>query len=99
MISILPIELITYTVPIYEQFSGFNKNATIAGAVFKNRFELDTKYGYFTVSALEVSDVQKLTYFRGVEGAGIESVFAGVLIAFLPATFSFGYWHNEFPFM
>ncbi len=89
MLAFQAVKLIFFNSPIYQQSGGFQKNTAIAGVVYKDGLQLNTKNGYFTVSTLHIGNVQEITYFRGAEDAGIESVFTRVLVVFLTAPFSF----------
>lgn len=76
-------------VPFGEQLCRFTDGAAVAGIMAKDSAQLDEKDGNLGFDALRVGDVPELANFVGSQGTGIESVFAGVMVALLAASFSF----------
>jgi len=61
----------------------------VGGGDLEKRAQFDSEDGDFGCNAFQVDDVPEPAYLRGVQGAGIEAVFAGILIARRAATLSF----------
>ncbi len=89
VVTICSVQMEFSGIPLYQQPGGFSEHAGVYGGVLKRGEQFDAKDGYFRVNSFRVSDVPELAYFREIQGAGIEAVFTGVLIAFLPAALSF----------
>ena len=60
--------------------------------------QFNTQSRDFRVDPFQVGDIPEKAYFLGIEYAGIEAMLTGVLVAFLPAPFSFFRfgWHRSF---
>jgi hypothetical protein len=57
--------------------------------VLKGRLQLDANKRHFRVNAFQIRNVPQLGCFGGAKGTGIEAMFAGIPVAFLPTALSF----------
>ncbi len=79
------IQLVSGRIPFCQQRGGRPEHAAVGGVTLKARAQFDAKEGDRGVDAFRASGFPEFADLRRVQDARIETVFAGILIAFLPA--------------
>ncbi len=87
--AVSPAEAEFRGVPSGQQPSGVFFNAAVGGGVPESRAEPEEEKGYLRGKVMGVNELPEITHLLRAEGAAIEAVLVGVLIAGLAATFTF----------